>query len=293
MHTSARFSQSVLQRSVRLGTFVMFLAIAGALGLLAYTNSAIENLQAQEKRELVSRHIDRQAKSLIVDINSMSIWDEAYRELNDKPKLDWVDLNVGAYFANYMHHDVSLVVGSQGQALYGWAGDRRTDARDQARLLASAAELIADLREKEEVLIRQDGAVRAAGIASSVSASGMIQTDRGTYLAAATTVVPETLTTPRRVGRDPIVLSAVKIGGPFLAELQESLGVQGARLEPIGVGTSKTAVLLRDQRGAPLGVLAWSQTFAGLSALRRVAPLVLLGFLAFWAANIVDRKSVV
>ena len=93
---------------------VVFLAVAG---LFAYSAAAVDDLSDQSETKLVARASASALARMGEDVASAAIWTDAYHAVARRDQ-DWLQINFGDYYADFMHHDVTVVYDGSGAALY-------------------------------------------------------------------------------------------------------------------------------------------------------------------------------
>ena len=283
MTTIAIQSRSELQRVLLSGLLVLGIVLAGGLGALAFSARAVDSAVATGERDLLARTLERRKAALVADMVSATVWDDAYLKTVVTFDRAWADENYGVYYATYMDHDRTLVIGPDGQAIYASEGG---EAAPPAALATFARDLapVLDRLRRDEAGRLAAGSVAPIGLGGVNTMSTIIQSGGELWLMAASSVIPETRKVVQTGGLSAVVLSGRRIDAAFLTGLQDDLGVRNIRLLGAGETHSGPLVPLEDAQGRVLGRLTWSPGEPGGSILKDALGPVLLVFAAFAVA---------
>ena len=279
-------TRSRLQRTLMLGGLAAVVVLAGALAAMVYWARAVNELTAREERALVERTLDRRLERLGEDVTSATVWDDAWTNTAARFDPDWANANYGEYYADYMHHDRTVLFDAAGRLAYASAQGEAVPTASAAGFARAVAPLLAEVRAGEKTLAEQ-GRALAVGFDGNVTRSRIIQGDRGIWLVVASTVTPETAGLRTTAGPAPIVVSARKVGVDFLTELSRDLGLANPRLAALGEDLDTPFVPLEDVSGAVVGRLTWTPAEPGFAVLMRAGPPFLVVLLAVLAVGAV------
>ena len=274
-HIASVMARDSLARILGWAIMVVTVVLVAGAGMVAFSASAIDAVQAREEQALVERTMDRRMARLSEDVTSASIWNDAVKAIGPKPDFNWIDVNFGVYYAQYEHHDRSILFDAAGRLIYASQDGKRAPLADNADFARDVAPLVARARAEEARKLRKGPLARGGFDAVSV-ATGIIRSGGELYLVAASTVVTEE-TDPGPSAPSPIVVSSQRIGPAFLKALERDLGISTLRLVD-RAGPSTTHVALDGLNGAPMAELAWTPKHPGTGVIR-TAALPLLGVL--------------
>ncbi|WP_296598633.1 ATP-binding protein [Phenylobacterium sp.] len=272
--------QAALRRLIGLGATLVALVVVGAVTLLAGGSQALDDLQVRQDRARVESAIERSRQRLVSDLTTVTVWDQAYRELKPGGSLKWADDEVGSYFANNRGRDWTIVVDGRDRPFYAWVGADRADPAGQGRYLEAARALIAQARAVERQRGAKAPAVAPTNPSLAETAAGVLRIDGTYYIVAASTVTPENAATRRAPGPSVLIVSAERMDGELTGTLRQ-FGLKDVRLAPAVPGPA--AVVLRDPTGKIIGELAWTLQRPGLKVLAEAAPVLACVLLALGA----------
>jgi signal transduction histidine kinase/CheY-like chemotaxis protein len=269
--------QAAVRRLIALGVALLAMMIAGSAALLTAGSQALDALQSREDRALVAGVLDRRLQRIVTDITTATVWNQAYRELRPGGNPQWLDEEIGSYFANNRGHDLTVAIDGEGRPFYAWKGEARADPDAQSRFLAQAAPIVRQARAIE--IARGAKAPDAPPTAAVLSetASGFVLSDGVIYLVAASTVTPENAEIVREPGPSTLVVSAQRLDHEAPG-IVESVGIDGVKRDLSTVETP-AAIVLRNADGRPIGRVTWTQRHPGLQALKAAAPVLALCFI--------------
>jgi signal transduction histidine kinase/AmiR/NasT family two-component response regulator len=285
MISSLPHSQAAVRRIIALAVLILAVVVAGGASLLTYTAVSADRAQVAEERDLVAHRIDDARERLVQQITSVSVWDEGYVKLAGQIDEAWADDNVGRYYANGLSHDLSLILNGADAVPYAWRGQGRVDPARLAGFENDIRPLIAELREQEAVNQRLTHLSAPLGYAAVLSKSGVVVSGGMTYLVAAATVVPETEKVTRRPGPASIIVSAEKLDGPLLRDLEENLRIRGARITAPGGDPKGARTPIVDVHGFVVGQIAWIPKRPGMDVFKHAAPAFVIAFIVLVGAG--------
>jgi signal transduction histidine kinase len=280
------------RRAVRslltLGVIVVVIVALGGAALLAFAATAVDRLQAREEHVVVAQTLERSLDRLDSDVAAAAVWDQAYDKMLPGADVDWLDREIGSYYANNRGDDLAVILDARDRPFYAWAGDGRVAPESQADIVRAAGALIAEVRRAETVASAARSRNKAADSdAATVAeiAHGLVRADEQIYMVAVSTVTPEKVGHPRRAEPAVIVLCAQRVDRHLLPTLTDEMRIRAPRV--LNVAPRGTAMIaLADPGGLPLGWLAWKPKQPGLDAVGQAAPLVLPGVLLLAVAAV-------
>ncbi len=277
-----------LRRIIVITLVTLALVILGAVGLMAYAAAGIDRVEAEKERKLAQVRLDRMLEGLVEDINSAAIWNDAVLALADKPDLEWLQLNFGDYYADYMNHAATLVYDRRGELIQASRDSEPVPFAGERALIDAVAPLVVEVRRTAAA--RHDRP--RVGFDAAVNRTALVRVGADLYLVGLGTVVREDLATPR-LDNDPVIVSAKPVS-EFLTALEKDLRLRGPALGDPGVGgEGRGYIMLKGPGDAVLGQVSWTPDRPGLSVLEGAAPAVggLILLLAAAAAALFLRVS--
>ena len=268
---------------------VAALVVGGVSALVGWATAAVDRIEAAKERSLVERRLTRMLEGLVEDVNSATIWNDTVVALSGTPDLEWLQLNLGDYYADYMDHAVTLVYDPAGRLVLASRDSESVPVTQEAAFAAAVAPMVAGMRAEAATRAKR----RAVAFEAVVNRSAVMRVGSETWLVAASTVVPEDRATARPAS-DPIVVSAQPFDA-LLTSLQQDLAIFAPRLAPVAI-EGPASVRVTGRNGEPLGSLVWTPDRPGRGLLLDAAPIMAAVLLILLAGSVlllvwVDRVA--
>jgi len=277
--TESSTTRGRLRRFLALAAIAVALTLAGALGLLAYSARAVDEQTARAEEALVARTLDRRLEKVGEDVTSATIWDDAWVNVVDRYNADWVDLNFGQYYAEYMGHDRTLLFNAADEMVYASKDGEQSPLDEQIRAFArTMGPALADVRKGEGWLARH-GRAADVGFDGNATRRTIIAAEGSFWLVAASTITPETQGVRTTQGPAPVVISARKVGMDFLTGLEQDLGIGAPRVARADEVVDGPGAPLLDASGRRLAQVTWTPARPGGRVMMEVAPLFAVALL--------------
>jgi signal transduction histidine kinase len=262
-------------RIVAAASVCAVLLLAGAGGLVLWAASAVDRIQVAKETDLVARRLERLSGALVDDVHSATIWNDAVTAVEARD-IEWLQVNFGDYYADYMDHEVTLVHDGAGALLLASRESEPVDASDVAGIRAATAGML------DAVMTESRTAARRGAVAfdAAASRSGVVSVDGKAWLVAVSTVVPEDDGTARPEA-DAVVVSLKPLSA-VVESLGADLKLQGAAFATADPSGAAVAVLGPD--GGLLGWLTWIPDRPGTAVVREAAPWLIALLLVLIAA---------
>lgn len=286
---AASFHRRDLQRIVLSALLVAALVLGGTSGLIAWATASVDRVEVDKERSLVERRLTRSLEGLVENVNSATIWNDSVVALSGAPDLEWLQLNFGDYYADYMHHAVTLTYGPDGRLIAASRNSEPVDASQEAVFAAAVAPMVAEIRKASAA----PGKRRAFGFEAVVNRSAVMRVGSDVWLVAASSVVPEDGSVARPAV-DPVVVSAQPIG-ILLTSLEQDLALVDPRFTTTAA-EGPAVVRISGRGNESLGSLVWTPAEPGRGLLRDAAPVMAAVLLALIAGSVlllvwVDRVA--
>ncbi|MGA0607351.1 ATP-binding protein [Phenylobacterium sp. VNQ135] len=251
----------------------MAMAIAVALilltacgGLIYYASAAVNGITEARERQLMDRAIVRNLARLKDDVTSVAVWSDAYDFTARTYDPAWAQVNYGVYFAQYLRHDVSVVLDAHDRPIYAAIAGEKVQPARLAPFIVAIRPLVASARNRANRKIAADP--KALGFARVGAAEAAVRVGERVFLASASTVVPEPdYAKPLLAVPDPIVISAKGIDASYLKGLDKDFGLKRARLLPASTLAHPVSILLGAD-GRALAAIGWEPERPGIGVYR-------------------------
>lgn len=260
-----------LRRVLIAALLISALVLGGAAGLFAYAASAIDRVQAGKEMDLVRVRLDRMKAKAVEDVRSATVWNDSVSAFQRGDR-EWMQLNFGDYYADYMGHEVTLAFDSSGRVVQASRDSEPVAPGTEAPLAAAVSSLVEAMQSR-----RPSG----SGFAAAQDRSTVISVGGKTYLVAAATVVPEDHAVSRPPV-DPVVVSAQDISS-VVDSLKSDLALKAPGFAQMS-RPGQVAVTVTDAQDRLLGVLAWTPDRPGAHVLGQATPVLVALALSLLAA---------
>ena len=261
---------------------VMLLVGAALVAVILYSARKMDEIIVSGDTEQIDNSINFRLTRTLSDMRGVAWWDEAVTKSRGTIDLGWLDLEVGAFMTESMHHDRIMILDEQNRPVYGYNSDGRIPPAQLSADLAAAMPLIRQIRGGPNASPRitdaeyRDGATEGTTARRyGRSAAAVVRIGDHGELASAMAITPSVdmslqNPTPR------ILVSFIKLDPAYWQGAGRSV-----LLPDLGFGQPsgerRGQYLLHTDTGQPLGSLAWTPKRPGLLLMKNVLPLVLIG----------------
>ncbi|RZJ92957.1 MAG: hypothetical protein EON88_16065 [Brevundimonas sp.] len=272
----ARRGQAHEMRLMKIGAAVILGVVCLGMALALFLVSrAIDARALRDEQALVERRVTRSLASISEDITSATIWNDAVTAI-ERDDREWMQVNFGDYYADYMDHAVTLVFDGDGALLQASRDSEPASAASEAPIIAATQSLLAEVRKDSTDAKRR----RAVGFAAVATRSGVVRAGGQLYLVAAATIVPEAESPVARPPEDAVVISAKPVQA-LVTSIGADLGLSAPRLT---AADAPSLSRLRSEDGTVLAGLAWTPEQPGRQVLMTLIPVFAGLFIAFMIA---------
>ncbi|UIJ72569.1 bifunctional diguanylate cyclase/phosphodiesterase [Aurantimonas sp. HBX-1] len=243
-----------------------------AASLLWWSASGSDRVSADRQHMLVDVVVAEIRSKIAHDQESVTVWDDAVREVRNPGESDWIDVNLGSWMASYFGHDHAYVLDEEDRSVYAFADGAEQDPSAFAAVQAQTLPLVEALRARltagdtdgvsdRTLTIGESDLVNIAGRPAILSVKPIVS-DSGDLVQ-----VP---------GEEYMHVAARYLDGDFVAGLERDYLLDDMRFSwiPDASAGSASATLLTDD-GLPFGYLVWTPFSPGSTVLWRVGPVML------------------
>ncbi len=261
-------------KQVAIATFIVVAAIAaGILGLIAISANAVDDIARRSETRLVTRATERVLTKMAEDVASAAIWSDAYFSVGKKDA-EWLQINFGDYYADFMGHEVTIAYDGDGSPFYASRESEPASPADESAFIAATAPLLDVVRADSRLRQFDPRGGRTSSFEAVSARQSIIDVGGEFYIVAASTVVPERPEDTTLPGSYGVVVSGSKLSD-FLETLTADLAIEGPHLVTDGA-QAEAHVDLISFDGKRLAALAWTPERPGAGVLRNAAPLVIV-----------------
>ena len=267
-------SQAAVRRLLILTFTLVAVVLVGVTALLVSGSRLLDELKVREDRFLIANAIDRISARLVSDMTTVTVWDQAYRNLRPGGDMAWADAEIGGFFANNRGFDRTVAIDAHDAPFYAWVGKRRADPAGQAQFVADALPLIHELRASEAARGAYRPKVEPTDPTLSETARGVMVSGGRRYLIGVSSVVPSIGGAARDPGPAVMVIAAQALDPRVLYSLRRMHVIDPQVVEAAPLDAS---VRLVGIRGRSVGAVTWKPNHPGLAAVKTAIPALSLG----------------
>jgi len=267
MSEISTLKRAQLLRILVFGVIAVSALVISVGGMVAYSASVIDQQTVRTQSDLVDRRIERRLKGLRDDVLSASVWNEAHTQTL-AGDWEWMQVNYGDYYADYMQHEVTVVFDGAGHAIYASRESEQTSPETETEFLEAARPIVAGLRQRADA--QPVGPVKY-GLDAVVTREAAVTVGGEPYFITVSSVVPEDAEHDRPGTPSPFVVSGVSVRS-FVASLETDLMLTAPRLAGSDEKLTEASVPIMDSAGQLLGAVHWTPDRPGASLLAGAIP---------------------
>jgi signal transduction histidine kinase/CheY-like chemotaxis protein len=274
---TTRKSHAAVRRLLALSFALVAVVLIGAAFLLIQGSRRLDELKIAEDRFLIANAVNRINARVASDMTSVTVWDQAYRNLRPGGDVAWADAEIGDYFADNRGFDRTVAIDGSNRPFYAWVGKHRSEPAAERQFLADAAPLVKALRATEAAGGRRARGRDAVNPTLDRTTQGIVRSEGRLYLVGASIVTPSAGRKPAP-GASVLVLSAEALEPRMLYSLRR---MRVAQPRIVAASAAAASVALRDVQGRQVAAIVWTPQHPGFAALRAAAPVLSLGLALF------------
>ena len=237
------------------------LAVIGAMLVIASLVHRVDDNDTMTRQMLVSGALKREVRSLADSAQSASRWDDAVDHIYGRIDASWAYTNL-----SYPMH--SYVIDDRGAELWSCPPDCKGARVPLAPAIGTGlSTLMSRLPRTQRV-----AASMTTGVAFPIRFRGRPAIIAGMAL--------RPLLRPKQIGRLRYLVFVRELDASILSAWGDAYGLGQIVWSPL-TGDAPNRLMVRDARGAPMGMVAWPRASAGQDALRGILPILLAVGIAF------------
>lgn len=249
----------------------MIAALVAVLGIVDFSSRSIDAISKVNEESLIERALVREQEHLTEDVSSASMWNDAYFALG-RVDHDWLQVNFGDYYADYMGHEVTIAYNGHGTPVYASRDSEPVDPAAERAVLDAVAPLVEKMQAEGAKRRFDSAGDRNIEFAAVAKASGLVKVGGDIYVIAVSTVVPDQPTDNLSPEPDGVVVSGRRISS-LLESLSKDLGIRSPVVtSPLESGEVSTP--LRGLDGAQIGAITWTPAKPGAAILNQALILI-------------------
>jgi diguanylate cyclase (GGDEF)-like protein len=259
---------------------VLGIALLGSLvfALVYWSASQANSVSIERQQRLVGLVVSQLRDRLAHDQESVTVWDDAVRNVPVSSGAEWIDANLGSWMHSYFGHDVAIVLNPRDEPIYMFADGRIVDAPSAFEALhASVSPLVKAVRAK--MVAGEVGAAETQML--SPGASDITVVNGRPAIVSVKPIVSDTGDIEQQPGAEFVHVAMRYLDGSLLAGLEADYLFDDLRFSWSGEIEGNEAVfplLSSDHR--TIGSFVWHPYRPGTAILFTVFPVLAVGMLA-------------
>lgn len=263
-------------------------AVGLLLSVMIILAGQIDQEAQRHDLDLVKRGLESQTREIERSLVGEVLWDEAVRHLDNQYDDAWARENIATYLTGQSGFELVLVLDGADRVRLVQEGQTVLSSVEAERRATAVAPLVAKLRRAEQAVSQVLGPAPGGGVVSQpVQVSAFAKIDDGVYLVTASLVRPDFGHSIIRRARAPMVVTAMKMDGPFIQAFADRFLLAGTHLHHAAAAEpGYTHLPLLDAAGNVVATLDWSPPHPGQRLLRKTIGPVMVVVLALTLATI-------
>lgn len=267
-------NQSALTRAQLLRILLFAIVAVATLmltvgGLVAYSASVLDDMSVRNQVRLVDRRVDRRLEGLREDVASATVWNEAY-QMTLAGDLEWMQVNFGDYYADYMGHEVTIALDGGGTPICASRDSEPVRPDGEMSFLDAARPLVDEIRQGANHRHSEHGR-SVFGLDAVSTREAVVLVGDEPYFISVSSVVPEDAEHDRPGVKDPIVVSGSSARA-FVGTLANDLMLSNPQLLPANAPDAAAQLPLVTADGREVGFIGWTPDRPGGALLLDAVP---------------------
>jgi diguanylate cyclase (GGDEF)-like protein len=266
-----RTQSTGFRRDVTRPFVLAVLAAVLIVSVVAYWSARrIDELSLARQARLVSHAVTNRIADLPHDQESVTIWDDAVRNIKLSFNEEWIDRNIGTWMHDYFGHDEVAIIDDRDRVIYSMADGTRhaveTDMPPAVRPLVS--------RLRGTIA---DGPAPVDGVSKPPNPRivDLAVVQGRPAIVALMPFVSDSGEIKQASNSEYLLLSVQYFDGEFLTTIAEQYLLQGARFSQAGaLAADEASFPLMTADGKPFGYFAWMPVKPGRQFLGEIAPVL-------------------
>jgi len=286
--TARKWVQS--RRLIAAAIILTWTGVTFGLGFLGFAIHNANTLEIRQQASLVRNGLNVSQQDMKTKLKSITIWDEAVEKINNQPDRDFINDNVGTWFADYVGFPTSMVLDGQDQVAYYYADGAELDASKANPWLAAIRPMVAKLRQAEKAdnyaLLKEGNVYRPRMSVDFATAGGTAA------LVGISSIVPDFGKVMPKPGPSALVVSVLPIADGLVSNIARNTLVQNARFSRTVPTDGGSYVEIRSGHGAEVGVIRWDPYSPGREILAAVwMPSICIIAILLAASFVIYREN--
>lgn len=249
-----------------------FLAAVATVGAFVWWTAEQSDARALARQTHQAQYlIDRQLQSIAHDQESVAIWDDSVLRTKVAFNYDWIEMNLGAWMADYFGHDGSIVLNDADKPIYAMDKNERLNVAAVGGELKDLAPMIAQLRASLKAGAAVDYTV--GRIAEAPRVTDLVIVGGKPVVASIMPLITDSGNVTQLPGTEYVLISTVNLDQHYADNL--ATGFTLAELSFVQMPTGdpvRTVLPLSNKAGRFITFVEWVQDRPGQTMIEQSLP---------------------
>ena len=247
---------------------VTWVGIAVAMAFLGYAIHDANQIAIQKERTLVANGLKVARDDMRTNLKSITIWDEAVEKINNRPDHDFINDNVGTWFANYIKFPISMVLDGRNRVTYYYADGKEQHPSGAASWTSEIADRVAKLRLAE----KKGGyaPIKAQHAYQPRMDVNFVKTGDTVALVGISSIVPDFGKVLPKPGPSALIVTVLPVTNGLLQSISRATLLHDMRYSPTVPTDGRPYVPISSGDGDMDGMVEWDPALPGMVILSTV-----------------------
>jgi diguanylate cyclase (GGDEF)-like protein len=252
------------------------LAVGVIASLLWWAAEQTDKVAAGRQERFVDFAVGQLRTQVAHNQESSTVWDDAVRAVEDPPKLDWIDANLGSWMHRYFRLDALFVLRPDRTPIYAFSDGAIRKPAVFADVTEAALPLIDRLQDR----LRSSDTTGVSDEMLSIGESNFKMVDGHPAVVSVKPILSDTGAVTPKPGSEALHVAVRYLDSDFLGMLQEKYLLDDVEFRQQEVKGRSSSPLV-SAGGKTIGYFVWKPFRPGHAVFRQVMPSILLCGLVF------------
>lgn len=267
------------------------LAVGIISGLLWWAAEKTDRIAASRQEQFIDFAVSQLRVQVAHSQESSTVWDDAVRAVEDPPRLEWIDANLGSWMHRYFRLDALFVLKPDRMPIYAFDDGAIREPTRFDRVADAARPLLGRLQDR----LRRNDTEGVSDEMLSIGESDFAMVEGHPCVVSVKPVLSDTGAVAPKPGTEALHIAVRHLDSDFLDMLEQKYlleDVQFQHNELKGYSSSRLA----SEDGKIIGYLVWKPFRPGYAVFRQVIPSLIVCGVMFMAIllvlmNVLEGRS--
>lgn len=267
------------------------LAVGIISGLLWWAAEKTDRIAASRQEQFIDFAVSQLRIQVAHSQESSTVWDEAVRAVEDPPRLEWIDANLGSWMHRYFRLDALFVLKPDRTPIYAFDDGAIREPTRFDRVAGAARPLLDRLQNR----LRRNDTEGISDEMLSIGESDFAIVEGHPSVVSVKPVLSDTGAVTPKPGTEALHIAVRYLDSDFLDMLEQKYLVEDVQFQRKDLkGYSSSPLASED--GMSIGYLVWKPFQPGRAIFRQVMPSLIVCGLMFMAIllvlmNVLEGRS--